>query len=59
MDEEVIGVGVLRGIWEAGLRVRAFVMTLGVGGVPIREDYYFVDAEDGESAGDVASEGGT
>ena len=55
----MIGVGVLRGIWEAGLRVRAFVMTLGVGGVPIREDYYFVDAEDGESAGDVASEGGT
>jgi hypothetical protein len=42
----VIGVGLLRGVWEAGLRVRAVVRTLGVMGVPIGEDYYLVDAED-------------
>ena len=57
MDEEVVRV-VLRGVWEAGLRVCAAVMPFVIIRVSIGEDYYLVDAEDGEGASDVASEGG-
>jgi hypothetical protein len=57
MDEEVVRV-VLRGVWEAGLRVCAAVMPFVIMRLAIGENYYFVDAEDGEGASDVASEGG-
>ena len=49
---------VLRGVWEAGLRVCAAVMPFVIMRLAIGENYYFVDAEDGEGASDVASEGG-
>jgi hypothetical protein len=63
MDEEVIGVGsacvfVLRGIWCMGLGVSAIMMAFAAASVPVGENYYLVDAEDGEGAGDVAGEGG-
>ena len=57
MDEEVVRV-VLRGVWEVGLRVCAAVMPFVIMRLAIGENYYFVDAEDGEGASDVASEGG-
>ena len=55
MDEEVVRV-VLRGVWEVGLRVCAAVMPFIIMRMAIGEDHYFVDAEDGEGAGDVAGE---
>jgi hypothetical protein len=57
MDKEVVRV-VLRGVWEAVLRVRAAMMPFVIMRMAIGEDDYFVDAEDGEGAGDMAGERG-
>jgi hypothetical protein len=57
MDEEVVGV-VLRGARRVGLRVCAAGMPFVIVRMAIGEDYYFVDAKDGEGAGDVTGEGG-
>jgi hypothetical protein len=62
VDEEVVWVGgacvfILGGIWLISMRLDAFVVL--VLGVAVRENYDFVDTEDGESAGDVAAKRGS